>query len=227
MIALYSYFRSSTAYRARIALNLKGVEYRTVPVNILKGEQHGGAYRALNPLGGVPALDHDGYVLTQSLAIMDYLNELYPEPDLLPGDAAERGYIRQMVQVIATEIHPLTNMKVLNALRDDYALDDAARANWAKTWMVSGIAAFEAMLEQQGWCGSFVLDDRASMADACLIPQMYSLRRNRVDLSAYPLCRRIEAHCLTLPAFQTAAPEMQPDAPEGLEQIHGPSFRAA
>ncbi len=227
MMTLYSYFRSSTAYRVRIALNLKALNYKILPVNILKGEQHEHAYRAMNPLGGVPALIHNGQVLTQSLAIMDYLDDLRPETPLVPGSAIERAYIRQMVQVIATEIHPLINLKVAAALRDEYGLDDAARASWMKKWLVDGIAAFETMLEKQGWSGNFVLDDRVSMADACLIPQMYSLRRNGIDLSPYPRCRRIEAHCLTLSAFQNAAPETQPDTPEGLEQIHGPSFKAA
>lgn len=227
MMTLYSYFRSSTAYRVRIALNLKAMNYKIVPVNILKGEQHEPDYRAVNPLGGVPALLHNGQVLTQSLAIMDYLDDLRAETPLVPGNAAERAYIHQMVQVIATEIHPLVNLKVTARLRDECGLDDAARASWTQKWLTEGMAAFETLLRKQGWCGDFVLGDRVSMADACLIPQMYSLRRNKIDLSSYPLCRRIEAHCLTLPAFQNAAPEKQPDTPEGLEQIHGPSFRAA
>lgn len=227
MMTLYSYFRSSTAYRVRIALNLKNAPYTMIPVNLLQGEQKSDAYRALNPLAGVPALDHDGFVLTQSLAMIDYLDDIFPEPSLWPGDAAERAYIRQMVQVIATEIHPLINLKTVNHLRDEHGLDDAARAAWMQKWMVDGMAAFETLLEKQEWCGDFVLDDRVSLADLCLIPQMYSLRRNKIDLSPYPHCRRIEAHCLGLKPFADAAPEMQPDAPDGLEQIHGPSFRAA
>lgn len=227
MMTLYSYFRSSTAYRVRIALNLKGMNYKIVPVNILKGEQHEDDYRRINPLGGVPALLHNGQVLTQSLAMIGYLDDLRPEPPFLPGDAVERFYVRQMAQVIATEIHPLTNLKVVNTLRDDYGLDEKARASWTKKWLVEGIAAFETLLEKQGRSGNFVLDDRVSVADLCLIPQMYSLRRNGVDLSPYPLCRRIEAHCLGLKPFRDAAPETQPDTPDGLEQIHGPSFSAA
>lgn len=198
-----------------------------IPVNLLQGEQHGEAYRALNPLGGVPALKHDGRLITQSLAIIDYLEDVCPEPSLLPGDAAERAYIRQMAQIIATEIHPLINLKVAAYLRDDHGLGDAARASWMKKWMEDGMTAFETLLEKEGRAGNCVSGDRVSLADICLVPQMYSLRRNKIDLSSYPHCRRIEAHCLGLKPFIAATPEMQQDAPEGLEPIHGPSFQAA
>ncbi len=225
MITLYSYFRSSTSYRVRIALNLKGLDYQIVPVNIFKGEHHNDDYRAINPMMGVPALVHHDVVISQSLAIMEYLDSVTLDPPMVSGSALEKAYIRQVSQMIATDIHPLTNLKVLNTLRDEFGADETDRKLWYARWASAGVAAVEAVLRQRGLAGDFVLGDRVSMADACLIPQMYGLRRYQIPLDDYPLCRRIEAHCMGLEAFQQASPEMQPDAPDDLEQIHGLAFQ--
>lgn len=227
MITLYSYFRSSTSYRVRIALNLKGLDYKTIPINILSGEQHGDDYLSINAAAGVPAIIHNDFTLTQSLAIIEYLDAVQPAPRLICGSAAEQAYIRQLSMTIATDIHPLTNLRVLNTLRDDLALDDAGRAAWYARWAESGLAAFESHLRTRGWYGRYALGDDVSMADACLIPQMYNMRRFDLPLHDYPICRQIEAHCMALPDFQNAAPEMQPDAPRDLIPIHGPKFKTA
>ena len=227
MITLYSYFRSSTAYRVRIALNLKGVDYTTIPINLLKGEQAGEDYLSVNVAGGVPAIVQDDFTLGQSVAIMEYLDALKPDPRLVHGSSAEQAYIRQISFGIAMDIHPLINLKVLKYLSERFDADDAQKTAWYVHWASSGIRTVENMLRQRGWYGDYVLGDAVSMADCCLIPQMYGLRRYRVRLEEFPICRRIEANCMKLKAFQDAAPEMQPDAPEDLEQIHGPNFKAA
>lgn len=227
MITLYSYFRSSTAYRVRIVLNLKGLDYQIVPVNIFTGEHHHDDYRAINPLMGVPALVHHDVAIGQSLAIIEYLDSITIDPPMVSGSAVEKAYIRQVSQIIASDIHPLTNLKVMNALRDDFAADETDRKAWYARWAIAGITGVETVLRQRGLAGDFVLGDRVSMADACLIPQMYSLRRYQIPLDDYPLCRRIEAHCMGLEAFQQASPEMQPDAPADLEQIHGLNFQTS
>lgn len=227
MLTLYSYFRSSTAYRVRIGLNLKGLEYALVPVNLLKGEQAGGEYGALNPSGAVPALVHEGFVLTQSLAILNYIDNLAPEPPLAAGSHQELAYVREVALAIATDIHPLTNMRVLKYLTEGFGADEAGRNKWYSHWARQGMRAVEAHLAQRGWPGDFCLGNRISVADLCLVPQMYNMRRYKLPLADYPICRRIEENCMKIEAFQRAAPEMQPDAPADLEPIHGPSFRAA
>lgn len=227
MMTLYSYFRSSTAYRARIALNVKKINYKIIPIDILKGEQRSDDYRAVNPLMGVPALNHDGFVMGQSLAIIDYLDQIYPDQPLVHGTPQDQGYIRQICQAIACDIHPLTNLKVMQTLRSQFRADDAVCNAWYAHWAVAGVSAVEAMLRQAGRTGTFALGDRVSAADVCIVPQMYGLRRYKIDIAAYPLCAMIEKNCLALDAFQLASPEMQPDAPDGLEPIHGPHFCAA
>ncbi len=222
MITLYSYFRSSTAYRVRIALHLKGLDFKTVPVNLLKGEQNEDAYRTLNPIGGVPALTHDGFTVAQSLAIINYIDNIAPEPPLSFGSAADQAFVRQVALTIATDIHPLINIKVLKYLEADFGAGDAEKNKWVVHWHMKGMAAVEALLRNYGRSGDFAMGDRASVADVCIIPQMYSLRRFGVKLDDYPICRRIESHCVRLPAFQSAAPETQPDAPSDLVPIHGP-----
>lgn len=217
---LYSYCRSSTAYRVRIALNLKGVDYETIPVNLLKSEQRNPEYLALNPTGGVPALEHDGAVIAQSLAIIDWLEEIAPEPRLYWGGPAQKAFMRQIALTIATDIHPLVNLKVVKHLGDRLGADDAAKAAWTVHWIVQGLEAVEKMLQRSG-CGPFAFGDKVSAADLCIVPQMYSARRNKIPLENYPLCRAVEQHCIKLEPFIKAAPESQPDAPEGMERIHG------
>lgn len=226
MIRLYNYFRSSTAYRVRIALALKGIDYEYVPVNLLEGEQRSEEYLKINPVGGVPALVDGDFTVAQSLAIINYLDNLAPEPSLAPGDFKDQAFVRQISLTIAEDIHPLINLKTQQYIAQEFGADDAAKKEWYRHWTEKGMVAVEAMLARYGKIsaqeGNFALGDRVSVADICLIPQMYSMRRMGLDLEAYPLCRKIEAHCVQLEAFQRAAPECQPDAPEGLEPIHGP-----
>lgn len=218
---LYSYFRSSTAYRVRIALNLKGIDYETLPVNLLKNEQRDPAFLKLNPAGGVPALEHNGTIIGQSLAIFDYLEDIKPEPALYWGSPAQKAAMRQIALTIATDIHPAINLKVMKYLSDHLGADDAAKAAWTRHWIAEGLKAVESMLQKTG-AKNYCFGDKPSAADLCLIPQMYSARRNKVDLSPYLLCRAVERHCIRQDAFIKAAPETQPDAPLDLEPIHGP-----
>jgi maleylacetoacetate isomerase len=227
MIKLYSYFRSSTAYRVRIGLNLKRLDYEIVPVNLLKSEQKSADYAAINPMEAVPALDHDGFLMTQSLAILNYLENLVPEPPLASGTPQELAYVRQIALTVATDIHPVTNLRILNHLKDEYQIDEARRKEWYIHWTRRGMDGLEGLLRQRGWHGDFALKDRVSVADLCIVPQMYNLRRYGIDPAPYPICRAIEANCMKIKAFQDASPEMQPDAPDGLEPIHGPLFKAA
>lgn len=222
MIRLYSYFRSSTSYRTRIALHLKGVEFETVPVNLLKGEQRSAEYLKINSLGGVPALQDGDFIVTQSLAIINYIEKLSPEPPLMPHDLKEQAFAQQVALAVAEDIHPLINLKTQKYLADHFDADDVAKKEWYAHWTAEGMNAIEAMLATSGKAGDFVLGDQVSIADICLIPNMYSMRRFGMELSAYPLCLRIERHCIGLDTFQRAAPETQPDTPEGLEPIHGP-----
>ncbi len=221
MIKLYSYFRSSTSYRARIALHLKGIEFETVPVNLLEGEQRSVDYLKINPLGGVPALVDGDFVLSQSLAIINYVDNLAPEPSLAPGDFKDQAYVRQIALSIAEDIHPVINLKTQKYLADHFGVDDEGKKEWYRHWTTQGMAAIESMLQRDGRAGNYVLGDQVSVADLCLIPNLYSMRRFNIDLSPYPLCCAIERHCIQQPAFIAAAPETQPEAPEGLEQIHG------
>jgi len=222
MIRLYSYFRSSAAYRVRIALHLKNIPFETVPVNLLSGEQRGQDYLAQNPQGRVPLLTDGAMSLSQSLAICEYLDETTAGPALLWGSAAERARIRQMAQLIACDTHPLTNLNVLQYLTGPLGHDDAVKMQWYEHFAGQGLRAFEALLAQNGQSGDFCLGDRLSLADLCLVPQMYNMRRFGFALDELPRCRAIEKFCMSLPAFQQAAPESQPDAPDDLDAIHGP-----
>ena len=211
--ALYSYFRSSAAYRVRIALHLKGLAFDTIPVHLLQdgGLQHSPAYTAINPAQLVPALVDGGQVLGQSMAIIEYLDETCPNPALLPADAAARARVRALSQLIACDIHPLNNLRVLQYLEQVLAVDAGARAAWYQHWVAAGFAALEQML--QGQAQAFCAGATPGMADCCLVPQLYNARRFQVPLQAYPRLLQIEAACLQLDAFQKAAPENQPDAP--------------
>lgn len=215
MLRLYTYFRSSAAYRVRIALGLKGLAYQTLPVHLLKGggEQHQAPYRALNPQGLVPALQtEDGAVLTQSLAILEYLDEAYGGPALLPQGAVARARVRALSQAIACDLHPLNNLRVLGYLKNELGADDAAKNAWYAHWVALGLQAVEDMLARSADTGRFCHGDAPGMADCCLVPQVFNARRFQCPLDAYPTIQRIAAACEELPAFQQAAPDRQPDA---------------
>lgn len=211
MLALYTYFRSSAAYRVRIALHLKGLPWQALPVHLLKGEQHHPDYRALSPLGAVPALDTGEGILTQSLAIIEWLEETHPLPALLPADPAGRARVRAIAQTIACDIHPLGNLRVLNYLVAQYGLDNDARTQWIRHWVGEGLAAVEQLLDHPG-TGAFCHGDSPGLADCCLIPQLFNARRYACPLEGYPLINRIAAACEALPAFRDAAPDRQLDA---------------
>jgi maleylacetoacetate isomerase len=208
----YTYFRSSAAYRVRIALNLKGLKAEERYVHLRKGEQTGADYLKTNPQGLVPTLvDDDGTVLGQSLAIIEYLEETRPQPALLPVDPVARGRVRQLSYVIAADLHPLNNLRVLNYLTKEIGVSEEQRLGWYRHWTQVGLAAFEALLAAGG-SGTFCHGDSPTMADLCLVPQIYNAKRFNVDLSPYPIACRIDAACRALPAFAAAAPDKQPDA---------------
>lgn len=212
--ALYGYFRSSAAFRVRIALNLKGISAEAIPVHLLRGggEQHGKTYMALNPQGLVPALMHDGHVIAQSLAIIQYLDEIRPEPPLLPREPLARARVRRIAYAVACDIHPLNNLRVLLYLRDRFDADEATRADWQRHWMAKGFAALETLVATSPETGAYCHGDAPTLADICLVPQLANARRVEFDLSPYPTLTRIEAHALSHPAFEAALPKNQPDA---------------
>lgn len=211
MMTFYGYFRSSSAYRCRIAFNLKGVEVDLRPVHLRKGEQKASDYRTLNPQALVPTLVDGDTVLTQSLAIIEWLDETRPEPKLLPGDAAMRAKIRAFSQVIACEIHPLQNLRVLAYLKGELGQDQAGADAWCQRWIGDGLAACEALLAREANDGPFCFGDTPTLADICLVPQVFSAERFGVDLSAMPRVRDVHAACEALPAFADAHPSKQPD----------------
>lgn len=215
MIRLYSYWRSSAAYRVRIGLALKGLPYEYVPVHLLRegGEQFSAAFRGLNPQSRVPALALDGQLLTQSLAILEYLDETQPQPaPLLPAEPLARARIRSLALLIAADIQPLQNTSVARYLKERHAFTDADLADWLREWIGRGLGALEARLAAERETGQFCHGDTPTLADLCLVPQCYASRRFGVDPAQYPHIAAIEQACVALPAFQRAAPEMQPDA---------------
>jgi len=208
---LYSFFRSGTSHRLRIALNLKGLTYEQVAID-LRTEQHlSDAYKAVNPQQLVPALDVDGLVLTQSPAIIEWLEERYPSPALLPADPIDRAQVRAMAAIVGCDIHPVNNRRILEALRHRFAADDAAINDWCGTWIGAGFDALEAMVRAQGR-GPFTFGAQATLADVYLVPQIESARRFKVDLERWPRLMQIDAACGELEAFGRAAPTAQPDA---------------
>ena len=213
-LTLYSYWRSSAAYRVRIGLNLKGLDYALVPVHLVRdgGQQHAPGYAALNPQQLVPALRDGQRVLTQSLAILEYLEETRPQPPLLPVDAAGRARVRALAQLVACDIHPLNNLRVLQFFDRQWNVPQAERDDWVLYWMREGFAAMETMLAASPDTGRYCHGDMPGLADCCLLPQLYNARRFTLDLAPFPTLRRIEAACLQLPAFDAARPENQPDA---------------
>ncbi|MCC7547540.1 MAG: maleylacetoacetate isomerase [Burkholderiales bacterium] len=214
MLELYTYFRSSAAYRVRIALGLKKLDFRAVPVHLLSdgGEQNAAVYRALNPQGLVPTLVDGAHRLTQSLAIMEYLDEAYPPALLLPSDAAGRARVRSLALQVACDMHPLNNLRVLRYLKHELGQSDAAHDAWYRHWVELGFQALEQFLASPR-TGRFCHGDSPSLADCCLVPQVYNARRFDIDVSRFPTIERIERACAELDAFRLAAPEMQADAP--------------
>ena len=211
---LYSYFRSSASFRVRIALALKGLDYEYAPVHLLQGggQQFAAGFKAMNPAALVPVLDDDGSVLTQSLAIIEYLEETRPQPPLLPGDATDRARVRAIALAIACEIHPLNNLSVLGYLNKTLGVGEEQRNEWYRHWVETGLATVEAMLANDSRTGAFCHGDKPSLADVCLVPQIFNAQRFAARLEHVPTVMRIHEHCLTLPAFAESIPALQPDA---------------
>lgn len=214
-LRLYSYWRSSAAYRVRIALNLKGLDYQLTPVHLVRdgGEQHGDAFRKVNPQGLVPTLQHGQRLIRQSMTIIEYLDETFAERPLLPALARDRARVRGMAQLIACDMHPLGNLRVLQYLEREFKATPEQREAWIRHWMGLGFEAVEALMAENSTTGDFCEGDQPGLADCLLVPQMYNARRFGVDLTPFPTVRRIDAACMALDAFKKAAPEAQPDAP--------------
>jgi maleylpyruvate isomerase len=211
---LYSYFRSSAAYRVRIALNLKNLPYDYAPIHLLRdgGEQLKPAYRSLNPDAILPTLVDGDNVLQQSLAIIEYLEETHPEPPLLPKSPADRAYVRSVALQVACEIHPLNNLRVLKYLKHTVGTDDATKDEWYRHWVESGFATLEEHLAGDSRTGTLCFGDTPTLADACLVPQVFNAQRFKIDVTQFPTIQRIHDHASQLDAFVRAAPGMQPDA---------------
>ena len=214
MLKLHTYFRSSAAYRVRIALNLKGLQYEAIPVHLVRdGGQHlSEAYRRINPAGALPSLVDRDVALSQSLAIIEYLDEAYPYPPLLPGDPVARARVRAIALDVACEIHPLNNMRVLKYLTSKLGVSEEDKNAWYRHWVETGLAAIEARLETSPLTGRFCHGEQPTLADCCLVPQVFNARRFACNLDHVPSVVRIDAECRTLSAFAAAAPENQPDA---------------
>lgn len=213
---LYSYWRSSAAYRVRIALKLKGMDYAIAPVHLVKGggEQHLDAYRAINPQQLIPSLVDGDHVIRESLAIIEYLEEAYPDtPRLLPRDPLTRARVRALAQMVVCDIHPIGNLRVLQYLQRELGADDRQKLAWSRHWIEAGFEAVEAVLAGEKHAGKFYEGDAPTLADCCLVPQVYNARRFGVPLDRFPTIVRIDAACRELDAFKRAAPETQPDAP--------------
>ena len=213
-LRLYSYWRSSAAYRVRIGLNLKGLAYETVPVHLVRdgGQQHTPEYAARNPQHMVPTLQHGVRVIRQSLAILEYLDEAWPSPRLLPMTARDRARVRALAQMVACDIHPLNNLRVLRYLSGELQASGDARNAWARHWMALGFATLEQHLANDAATGLCCHGDTPTLADCCVVPQVFNARRFELDLAPFPTLTRIAEHCEALPAFIAAHPAQQPDA---------------
>lgn len=210
---IYGYFRSSAAYRVRIALALKGLSAALEPVHLLRAEQRAANFLALNPQGLVPVLVDDSHVISQSLAICEYLDEAYPDTSrLLCGDAAARARIRSLALLVACDIHPLNNLRVLQALQSRFQLNESDKQAWYQHWVCEGFNALEQRLAYESETGVFCHGDVPTLADVFLVPQVYNAQRAAVDMQAYPTINRVHAACMALPAFASAHPEVQADA---------------
>ncbi len=210
---LIGYFRSSAAFRVRIALNLKGIAVEHASRHLRKGEHWAPDYVALNPQMLVPALVLDsGEVLTQSLAILEYLEEIRPEPPLLPKDPVGRARVRALALIPTADIHPIQNLRVMNYIKEKYGQSEEATFAWSRHWIETGFAAYEATIAGDRRTGAFSHGDRPTLADLCLVPQVFNAQRFKVDMAKFPTIGRIFSTCMALPAFDAARPEKQPDA---------------
>jgi maleylacetoacetate isomerase len=211
---LYNYFRSSASFRVRIALNLKGLPYEYAVVHLLKdgGQQFKAEFRALNPEALIPVLEDSGHALTQSLAIIEYLEETHPQPPLLPPSALDRAYVRALALAVACEIHPLNNLRVLRYLVRELKVSEEQKNAWYRHWVEQGLASIEARLVAEGRCGRHALGDTVTLADVVLVPQIFNAQRFDCRLDHVPTVMRIFGHCMELPAFVDAQPSRQPDA---------------
>ena len=214
MIRFHGYFRSSSSYRCRIAFNLKRVDYEFVSVHLLKdgGQQKSSGYRDLNPQMLVPTLEAGDLTIGQSMAMLEWLDETYPDPPLLPASADDRARVRAFADIIACDIHPLQNLRVLAYLRENYGEDQDGVERWCQRWIGDGLAACEAILAKRNTQSRFCFGETPGLADVCLVPQVFSAHRFNVDLSAMPRIRAVHEACEALPAFAEAHPSKQPDA---------------
>jgi len=208
---LYSYFRSSAAFRVRIGLNLKGLAYDTAPIHLRRNDQSQPDYRSVNPQGLVPALEDGGLTLIQSMAILEYLDEAHPEPPLLPRQAADRARVRALAGIVACDIHPINNLRVLRYLTHELGHDEAAIGRWYNHWIAAGFQAMEPLLVHNAQTGAFCHGDAPGLADIVLVPQVVNAERYQLDLTQFPTLVRIYENCMRLEAFTAAHPRNQPD----------------
>ena len=211
-MTLYGFFRSGTSHRLRIALNLKGLQYEQCAIDLRKEEHLGAAFGAINPQQLVPALEVQGRVMTQSPAIIEWLDEQYPDPPLLPADPQERAHVRALAAIVGCDVHPVNNRRILEALRHRFGADESAINDWCGTWIGAGFDAFDALVQARGTVGPFAAGGQPTLADVYLVPQIESARRFKVDLARWPRLVEIDEACAGLEAFRRAAPGVQPDA---------------
>ncbi len=209
---LHEYFRSSASFRVRIALNLKGIEYQAVSYHLRRGEHRLPDYLALNPAGLVPTLELSGHAISQSLAIIELIDEIHPNPSFLPDNPLDRATVRSLAQMIACDIHPLNNLRVLNYLRENLGSDEHAVKQWYNHWLAQGFLALEAQLQRHAGRGLYCFGNAPSLADICLVPQCVNAAKYDFDIGQYPVIAAIFARCLSLPAVNMAMPSRQPDA---------------